>query len=84
MIIAEHAEILVAKPVDEFERAARIAVADIGPRGQQRRGDVALLPGAALREIGARGANLPLFALTPSARWRDCCWDRRRSDGPRG
>ena len=57
MIIPENTEIFAAKLSDEVERAARIAAARIGPGGQQRRGNVALLTGAALREIGARGSE---------------------------
>ncbi len=57
MIIAENTEIFAAELSDEVERAARIAGARIGPSGQQRRGNVALLAGAALREIGARGSE---------------------------
>ncbi len=55
MIIPENTEIFAAKLGDEVERAARIAAARVSPSGQQRRGDVALLAGAALRKIGARG-----------------------------
>ncbi len=58
MIVAENREILVAEPIDELDGAAGVSFAGIAPGRKERGGDVALLAGAALGEMRARGREL--------------------------